>query len=92
MPLNMSENLSHLFWSGYKGYKTAENQTKIKLLFSLLYKFKWSIIYWIVREKDIKIDFNREKKWRKVNSELEFLLPQLVFLIMNYTISVCRSE
>lgn len=92
MPLNTSGNLSHLFWSGYKGHRTAENQTKIKLLFSLLYKFKWSITFWIEWEKDIKIDFKRGKKWRKDNSELEFLLSQSVFLTMNHTISICRSE
>lgn len=54
MPLNTSGNLSHLFWSGYKGYWTVENQTEIKLLFKLLYKFKWSITFELRVKRTLK--------------------------------------
>lgn len=92
MALNMRGNLSLLFSIGYKEYKTAENQTKIKLLFRFLYIFKLNITFWYKKEKVIKIDFKRGKKWRKDHSELKFLFLQSVFLTTNHTFSKRHSD
>lgn len=83
MPLNTSGNLSHLFWSGYKGYQTVENQTEIKLLFKLLYKFKWSLTFWIESEKDIKIGFKEGKSEEKLTLNWNFCYRNRSFSLWN---------